>query len=156
MQDRGYGLPRTPLPRRWVNSPLPLHRQLIPACYTASLKRVFGLGETLAQTFVGLPARIAATKMTASTLTLFISTVFWAVLKDASQGVVGIILVTPISRVSGGWVRSERLLVLLAHGPRWRQRPVDKVAAFVGPGARARVEENGVPVAVHGEQSSAG
>jgi hypothetical protein len=50
-------------------------------------------------------------------------------------------------------VRRERLLILWAHGP-WRwQRPVDDVAAHVVIGAGARVEEGGVPVAVHREQA---
>src|SRR5215510_491056 len=52
--------------------------------------------------------------------------------------------------------RGERRLVLEAHGPRWRQRPVDDVAADVAVGAGARVEQDGVPVAVHGEQARTG
>jgi hypothetical protein len=49
----------------------------------ASLKRVFGLGETLATTLTGLARRIA-TKI-AAYITLFSSTGFWVGFKEGSR-----------------------------------------------------------------------
>ncbi|MDP9480826.1 MAG: IS4/IS5 family transposase, partial [Actinomycetota bacterium] len=46
-------------------------RQQVEVCF-ASLKRAFGLGETLAKTLVGLVTRIAA-KMTAYTCGLYVN-----------------------------------------------------------------------------------
>ena len=49
----------------------PTIRQQVEVCFV-SLKRVFGLGETLAKTLVGLVTRIAA-KVTAYTYGLYVS-----------------------------------------------------------------------------------
>jgi hypothetical protein len=58
-------------------------RQRIEIAF-ASLKRVFGLGETLATTFVGLATRIA-TKITAYTYAFLVNRMFWVVLKVTSR-----------------------------------------------------------------------
>ena len=59
-------------------------RQQIEIAFS-SLKRVFGLGETLAKTLVGLATRIATKKIAAYTPTPSWSIGFWAVLKVGSR-----------------------------------------------------------------------
>jgi hypothetical protein len=58
-------------------------RQRVEICFS-SLKRVFGLGKTLAKTLVGLATRIAA-KITAYTPTVSTSIASWVARKDGSR-----------------------------------------------------------------------
>jgi hypothetical protein len=60
---------------------------------------VFGLGETLARAFVGLPTRIAATKLTAYTYAFYINRLLGRPQGRIIKELWAINLATPISRV---------------------------------------------------------
>ena len=68
LADRGVLLAAERAQRR------PAIRQQVEVCFSA-LKRVFGLGETLAKTIVGLATRIAA-KVAAYTYGLYVNRLF--------------------------------------------------------------------------------
>ncbi len=81
--EGGLGRGRHPLGDRALRAAArseATHREIA----LSSLKRVFGLGETLATTLIGLASRIAA-KICAYTPTLFWSTGRWGVLKVTSR-----------------------------------------------------------------------